>query len=113
MRAYEGLELSVIRKEVEKITGKYFNTRINIELESNEQKDKLMASFRSVKDKYCGFKVKERLDMDGIGFQLDDGEADTWILTRASGTEPVVRVYVESTSKESFDKLLKEVKGLL
>jgi alpha-D-glucose phosphate-specific phosphoglucomutase len=113
MRAYEGLELSEIKKEVEKITGKFFNARINVELESNEQKDKLMKIFEVVKDKYNGFEVKERLDMDGIGFQLEDGEEDTWILTRASGTEPVVRVYVESTSKKSFEMILKEVKNLL
>jgi len=113
MRAYEGLDLSAIRKEVEKVTGKFFNTRINVELENNEQKEKLMASFRNVKDKYAGFKVKERLEMDGTGFLLEDEGADTWILTRASGTEPVVRVYVESTSRASFEKLLKEVKGLL
>jgi phosphomannomutase len=50
--------------------------------------------------------------MDGIGFQLEDEEADTWILARASGTEPVVRIYIESSKKESFDKLLKEVRHL-
>jgi len=57
-------------------------------------------------------KLKKRLELDGIGFQLDDGENDTWFLCRASGTEPVVRIYVESTGKKSFEKILEEVKNL-
>jgi len=112
MRAKEGKELSEIRKDVEKITGKFYSTRLNIELETNEQKEKIIESFKSQESTYSGFKIKERLDMDGIGFQLEDEEADTWILARASGTEPVVRIYIESSKKESFDKLLKEVRHL-
>src|SRR6056297_287769 len=112
MRAFEGKELSEIRKDVEKITGKFHSARLNIELETNEQKDKIIKSFHSQKSCYAGFKIKEKMDMDGIGFQFDDEEADTWILARASGTEPVVRIYIESSKKESFDKLLKEVKHL-
>ena len=112
MRAYEEKELSEIKKDVEKITGKFHSTRLNIELEKNEQKEKIIKSFILQKNDYAGFKIKERLDMDGIGFQLEDEEEDTWILARASGTEPVVRIYIESSKKESFDKLLKEVKHL-
>jgi len=31
-------------------------------------------------------------------------------MLRASGTEPLLRIYVESNSKESVEKLLEEVK---
>jgi phosphomannomutase len=34
-------------------------------------------------------------------------EDDSWVLMRASGTEPVVRLYVESSSEEKI-KLLAE-----
>jgi len=40
---------------------------------------------------------------DGVKFFLDDG---SWLLVRASGTEPLVRVYTESTSAELRDDLL-------
>jgi len=112
MRAYEGKELSEIRKDVEKITGKYYSSRINIELENNEQKENIMKSFQNKKKDCWGFNIKERLEMDGIGFQLEDGEHDTWLLARSSGTEPVVRIYLESNSQASFDKLMKEVRHL-
>jgi phosphomannomutase len=40
---------------------------------------------------------------DGYKFFLPDG---SWLLIRASGTEPLVRVYTEATSAESRDALL-------
>ena len=40
---------------------------------------------------------------DGVKFFLDDG---SWLLVRASGTEPLVRVYTESTSADLRDAVL-------
>jgi phosphomannomutase len=46
----------------------------------------------------------EALDTnDGFKFFLDDG---SWLLVRASGTEPLVRVYTEATSEELREALL-------
>ena len=33
-------------------------------------------------------------------------EDDSWVLMRASGTEPVVRVYVEAVSEEKIKNLI-------
>ena len=40
---------------------------------------------------------------DGFKFWLDDG---SWLLVRASGTEPLVRVYTEATTEAIRDELL-------
>jgi phosphomannomutase len=40
---------------------------------------------------------------DGFKFFLEDG---SWLLVRASGTEPLVRVYTEATSEPARDGLL-------
>ena len=40
---------------------------------------------------------------DGFKFFLDDG---SWLLIRASGTEPLVRVYTEATSGDARDAML-------
>ena len=52
--------------------------------------------------------------MDGIKFYLDNPEAaglknaaETWLLLRASGTEPLLRVYCESTSQAAVTRILK------
>ena len=37
---------------------------------------------------------------DGMKWRVDDG---SWLLVRWSGTEPLVRVYTESTSQELAD----------
>jgi phosphomannomutase len=40
---------------------------------------------------------------DGFKFWIDDG---SWLLIRASGTEPLVRVYTEATSEATREALL-------
>ena len=40
---------------------------------------------------------------DGFKFWLADG---SWLLVRASGTEPLVRVYTEATSEAIRDAML-------
>ena len=40
---------------------------------------------------------------DGFKFFQPDG---SWLLIRASGTEPLVRVYTEATSPETRDAML-------
>ncbi len=57
-----------------------------------------------------GIKVDKISRMDGTKFFLADG---SWLLLRASGTEPLLRIYAESSSKENVDALLNEGKNLL
>jgi phosphomannomutase len=40
-------------------------------------------------------------------------EDDSWVLMRASGTEPVVRVYVESSSEEQIKELMEAGKKFI
>ncbi len=47
---------------------------------------------------------------DGFKFFLDDG---TWLLIRASGTEPLVRVYTEATSPDLREAMLAAGEGLV
>jgi len=42
---------------------------------------------------------------EGYRFLLEDGG---WLLIRFSGTEPVIRVYCETTHKEKLNDLLTE-----
>jgi alpha-D-glucose phosphate-specific phosphoglucomutase len=61
----------------------------------------------------AGMTVLSQQTLDGVKLFLDNPEAktkpnaaETWILFRASGTEPLLRVYTESCSKEAVAKLL-------
>ncbi len=62
----------------------------------------------------AGMKVLRVETLDGIKFFLDNPDcagkknaAETWLLLRASGTEPLLRVYCESCSQESVERVLK------
>jgi phosphomannomutase len=71
-------------------------------------------------DAIGGMKVLRTSDLDGMKFFLDNPEAqdkpnaaETWLLLRASGTEPLLRVYSESCSKESVAKVLQAGKDFV
>ena len=62
---------------------------------------------------FAGMPILRVDTLDGVKFYLDNPEAktkpnaaETWLLLRASGTEPLMRIYSESCSKESVVKLL-------
>ncbi|MBS1814078.1 MAG: phosphoglucomutase/phosphomannomutase family protein [Acidobacteria bacterium] len=67
----------------------------------------------------AGMKVLRTENMDGIKFFLDNPEAkdknaaETWLLLRASGTEPLLRVYSESTSQAKVQDILKQAQAFV
>lgn len=72
---------------------------------SEEQKKRAMANLKETAPaEMAGCKVCQKETLDGIKFVMDNG---SWLLFRASGTEPVVRIYAEGPSKEEVAKLLK------
>jgi phosphomannomutase len=67
---------------------------------------------------FAGMAIYCQEDLDGVKFYLDNPEAtckpkaaETWLLLRASGTEPLLRIYTESCSKESVAKLLESARS--
>ncbi len=52
-----------------------------------------------------GLKVTDILKVDGYKFSLEDGG---WLLVRFSGTEPIVRVYCETTQADRVKPLLED-----
>src|ERR1700733_4603535 len=69
---------------------------------------------------FAGMKVLRVEALDGIKFFLDNPgcagrkcAAETWLLLRASGTEPLLRVYCESCSVESVAKVLESAQAFV
>ena len=52
-----------------------------------------------------GLKVKELVTIDGFQFKLEDGG---WLLIRFSGTEPIMRVYCETTHEDKVQAILQD-----
>ena len=95
--------------DIKKMTGEVLTSRLNYHLPVE-----VMEKFRNTlkEDSYdsiAGMKIRNKVNIDGNKFILDD---NTWIGFRLSGTEPVVRVYVEADTQTKINKLLRAGKLL-
>jgi phosphomannomutase len=90
--------------------GQHHYGRIDMHLDS-ETKNDAMKRAVTRPEQIGKFKVKRIEDMDGMKFFFDvpDGNnAESWVLIRASGTEPLLRVYSEASSPELVQEILGE-----
>ena len=103
--AIENKPLSVVYKNILDEFGEVYTDRINIHLKNDEQKNSIMLKLKVDPPSFImNVKVNSINDIDGYKFLLKDG---SWVLVRASGTEPVLRIYIEGTSKDMLRKLQK------
>ena len=99
--ATEKKSLGRILKELSKQIGEFYSDRINVGF-APEKKDALLAKLSSGLRNIGPFKVEKFITTDGYKFLLPDRE---WVAFRASGTEPLIRCYIEAKSKVNLRKL--------
>ena len=88
--------------------GVFYNTRLDIEI-PEEKKDEVIKYFYKPKSKnILNIKITDIIDRDGAKVILEN---KSWILVRPSGTEPLIRCYIESTDKNCFEKMQNYVKS--
>jgi alpha-D-glucose phosphate-specific phosphoglucomutase len=107
--ATERKSLLGILKELEKKTGEFHSERINVAIRP-ETKDALLAKLGSGLQSIGTFKVEKFITTDGFKYLLPKGE---WVAFRASGTEPLIRCYIEAKSKASLARLRRACQQLL
>jgi phosphoglucomutase len=102
MRAVEGKPFKAILKQMYKELGTFVLGRNNFRL-SEEGKESLKKRLENDPPKvFAGSQVEKHITLDGHKFVLADG---SWIAIRFSGTEPVVRQYLEAGSKKRLEAL--------
>jgi phosphomannomutase len=90
--------------------GEHHYGRVDLELRPG-QKERAIEYFADSRLARLGdWPVVRREDLDGI--KLYVGEIG-WVMVRGSGTEPMLRVYSETTRAESTERLLNEVSALV
>lgn len=100
--AYEQKPLTQILEEIYNKYGRFYTKRLDIHYPF-ELKDALLESLRNNPPAdIAGDSVAEVRLLDGIKYVLQSGD---WILARPSGTEPLIRVYIESRDEKRFAKL--------
>lgn len=104
MLANSGKKISQHVQELEDEFGKFFYNRIDKHT-TEELKQKTLSHCKTIKpgDKIGNKVVKETGDLDGYKFTFDGG----WIIIRASGTEPLLRFYCETTGTDETMETLK------
>jgi len=113
--AQEGKTLGQLVADLQAEYGEHHYGRIDLHI-PDAIKNKAIARARALKAGDLGFDgmtILRQQTLDGVKFYLENpaakiepNAAETWILLRASGTEPLMRIYTESTSKEAVNRLL-------
>jgi phosphomannomutase len=99
--ATEGQSLGQILKKLAKKTGHFYSDRINITVPS-EKKSIILKRLSSGLSKIGNLSVQNFIRTDGFKFILAN---DEWVCFRASGTEPVIRCYLEAKSSSRLRQL--------
>ncbi|MGH2535896.1 MAG: phosphoglucomutase/phosphomannomutase family protein [Candidatus Promineifilaceae bacterium] len=83
--------------------GPHFYQRVDTAFDqaSKEEIQRNVASARP--EEIGGLKVTDIVTLDGHQFIMEDGG---WLLIRFSGTEPIIRVYCETTREDKVDDIL-------
>ncbi|MGA8072663.1 MAG: hypothetical protein WB995_04255 [Candidatus Acidiferrales bacterium] len=104
--AWHGKRLGELVAMLHREFGEFHYGRVDLELRAG-QKEKAIAYFADAKlTRLLDWPVTKREDLDGIKVYLGD---IGWVMARASGTEPMLRVYSETTKSETTRRVLDEV----
>ena len=104
VRAVEKKSFRDILKDLRKTVGPYLSDRVNLHL-SNEVMQGVRKKFETfTPNQIDGWPVKKIVRLDGFKFIFQD---DSWMGVRLSGTEPVVRLYLESDTPKKLKELEK------
>lgn len=101
--AYQGKSLVQLQRDLEEFVGcSFHNTRVDKRLENVDEIKPVLDKFSSLEE-IIGQKIARKDFKDGVKLYLEDGA--TWILVRPSGTEPLLRVYMESDSLDKIEQI--------
>lgn len=108
--AKSGKTLEQLIDDLYKLTGPFVYERNDLHL-SEEVKQNIIKACKEDRYKAFGsYKVEKLETIDGWKYHFEN---EQWLMIRASGTEPVLRLYAESDTPENTQKLLKAAQETL
>lgn len=102
IRAIERKPLVTLLQVIYDQFGAVYTKRIDIHCTEKHIKEFFERIKSNPPEEIAGMKVEHYSYIDGMKLYLEDG---SWILFRPSGTEPLVRIYLEALSKDSLESL--------
>jgi alpha-D-glucose phosphate-specific phosphoglucomutase len=107
--AWHGKRLGELVAMLHREHGEHHFGRVDLTLKDG-QKEKALEYFAAPKlQEFLDWPVTRREGLDGVKFYLGD---IGWAMVRASGTEPMLRVYCETTRWETTQRALDEITAI-
>jgi len=107
--AKTGKSLKALINEIYEQVGAFFYKRNDLHI-TEALKQGALEKCRAGIKQFGEFEVINEDTTDGFRYTLPN---DQWLMIRASGTEPVLRVYAESTNEAGADKILAAAQKVL
>jgi phosphomannomutase len=106
--ARTGKTPSDLVKELYAKVGEHFYDRIDVHLQMDQRAGAIERVAAANPADLAGVKVLSKDNIDGYRFETEVG----WVLVRPSGTEPLLRIYTETTDKSKVQPLLQAARQL-
>ena len=109
--AYEAKPLSqLVEEAIAEADGPLYNQRLDLHLDDAYRTAVIVSFTKNLPMDIAGIAVKEVGRKDGIKLYLEDG---SWVLLRFSGTEPLMRIYLETNSAEKQTEIAAHMEQLI
>jgi phosphomannomutase len=99
----KGKPLSEIVRYLHEVAGESFYERDDVTFPADQRKSIIRRVNDADPKRIAGVPVERIGKLEGRKFYLDDG---SWLLVRFSGTEPLLRIYTETTSPDQVRRIL-------
>jgi len=108
--AKSGKTLEELINDVYAISGTFCYDRWDLHIE-DAHKSEVMANLAAgIYTQFGSYTVQRTESVDGFKCWLNDND---WVMFRASGTEPVLRIYAESNTREETEAILRAAQSTL
>jgi phosphomannomutase len=115
--AEEGKPLGELVADLQREFGRHYYGRRDLHIPEEMKQSAIRRAKGDGALKLGRYRVQKKETLDGVKFFLDASNegngAEPWILFRASGTEPLLRLYAEAASRALVEEILGEAEAFV
>lgn len=105
-----GKTLKELCEEVYSVVGRFVYERNDLTIDNSLKESIIAKAQADGYSKFGKYGFNRRETIDGVKYHLENGG---WMMLRASGTEPLLRIYAEGNSLEETLDILEDVKATI